>query len=69
MSQDNPRNAKKTDSVEASDGTRTTFTRQEFGGIGDDRKTLQDSSECAFECKISSILIKFSIWYVFLWIF
>lgn len=47
MSQDNPRDAKKPDSMEACDGTRTTFTRQKFGGIGDDRKALQDSSECA----------------------
>lgn len=51
MSQDNPRDAKKTDAVEACDGTRTTFTRQKFGGIGDDRKTLKDSSECAFKYK------------------
>lgn len=65
MSQDNPRDAKKPDSVEACDGTRTTFTRQKFGGIGDDRKTLQNSSKCAFEYDVSLILSKYSISYVF----
>lgn len=69
MSQDNPRDAKKTDAVEACDGTRTTFTRQKFGGIGDDRKTLQDSSECAFKYNVSLILSIYSIWYVLFFYF
>lgn len=71
MSQDNPRDAKKPDSMEACDGTRTTFTRQKFGGIGDDRKALQDSSECAlvnikfhqFEKKV------FNLVYIFFYFF
>lgn len=55
--------------MEACDGTRTTFTRQKFGGIGDDRKTLKDSSECAFKYNVSLILSMYSIWYVFFLIF